>query len=70
MAINTKIQLKERKNSFDMEAPISPGIGLENVSSKRFRNSISPTRQGISLSKRLELKSMNALRATFNGLGS
>ena len=70
MAMNTKIQLKERKNSFDMEAPISPGIGLENVSSKRFRNSISPTRQGISLSKRLELKSMSALRATFNGLGS
>ena len=48
-----------------MEAPISPRIGLENVSLERFRNSISPTRKGISPSKRLELKSMNALKATF-----
>ena len=48
-----------------MEAPISPRIGLENVSLERFRNSISPTRKGISPSKGLELKSMNALKATF-----
>ena len=53
-----------------MEAPISIGIGPENLLLERSSNTISTTGREMDPSKRLELKSTSAYGATFNGFGN